>query len=543
VARTTRPRVRPLTLFLLRREVKQPSDALDGPVAEELEEVALRQDLGFEAQLFVRRPPVRHPWWEGFVSEGSEQSLSVQMRTGGAVLFVRAKKHLFVFTFGTGRFALDPSSYERDFGLRVTLNAVDPRSLRSVDMQTVEDIRLLTTRQASRMSGLEVFGLDEVRDMLRGVVGVPQDTNLAAILAGSDRLAFRAPVRFNELASKCGEFLDLYTSTAYREHFGFIDFMRRVTEPDRSDLLNEQLIVALDQRALENIHLAPPELVAWDDFDGFRYQPLDRDGKRADVDITEFVVAFAARYERSPNLEDLRRRQRVVVLSASSGDVIRHWSLYDSIVAELDFGDARYVLSGGDWFEVDKTFVAKTAHDIGAIPVSQLAFPPSPHRQEERAYLIDALPTLAASEGMRFALLDRELVVCAGAPSQMEVCDLLSEVGHFIHVKRRTASATLSHLFAQGTGSATAFINDQSFRHGARAKLPADWDAAALFPDEPPDAHNYAVVYAVIAPGQQPLAEILPFLSQISLINAARALRTMGLPLELAHIEELAAPA
>src|SRR5437870_374092 len=120
--RPERPRVRPLTVFLLRREVGDPVDALDGPVAEELEEIPLREDLGFGAQLFVRRPPVRHPWWEGFLSEGSTQKVTVQMRTGGAVLFVRAKKHLFAFTFGTGRFALDPSSYERDFGLRVTLN-------------------------------------------------------------------------------------------------------------------------------------------------------------------------------------------------------------------------------------------------------------------------------------------------------------------------------------------------------------------------------------------------------------------------------------
>jgi uncharacterized protein (TIGR04141 family) len=227
-----------------------------------------------------------------------------------------------------------------------------------------------------------------------------------------------------------------------------------------------------------------------------------------------------------------------VSLSAASGQVAHHWTAYDTIVAELVIGDERYVLSAGDWFAVDKTFAEQTAGIVNALATSAMTFPPSPKGEAEATYLARAVPLLEQSEDMRFALLDRKLVACAGAPSRIEVCDLLSELGQFIHVKRKTASATLSHLFAQGTTSATTFINDRDFRVAARAKLPAGWDGQGLFPNDQPDVTNYAITYAVVAPGTAPLGQILPFFSQVNLTHAARTLRTMGFALDLAHIEE-----
>lgn len=535
-------RIAALTVFLLHKEITEPEAALGGEPDEELEEVELRDDLPFEARLFVRRPPTRHPWWETFLARGTAARFTIPVRNAGAILFVRAQKHLFAFTFGTGRFSLDTRSYERDFGLRVALNAVDPQSLRSVDMQTIEELTLLRRVQASRRSGLEVFQLDEVRDMLRGVVGEPTDPDVALGVAGSDRLAFRARVRLEDLPAKCAEFLTLYNAKTYKQNFGFIDHMHRVSEPVLLAQLDARMLDLLNKRKLTNVHLAPPEPVEWQDFGGFRYETVDRGGQRSDLDIAEFLDAFTERHEEDLELTDLRRR-RVVLLSSASGEVIKHWSAYDTIVAELEWGTSRYVLSGGDWFEIDKTFAAATTHAISELTVSTIGFPTSPKGEIERTYLERAIPLLTQSEGIAYALLDRELVASAGAPSMIEVCDIFSQLGQFIHVKRRTASATLSHLFTQGTVSAAVFMNDQAFRQAARAKLPAQgWDGPQLFPDDAPDARDYSVVYAVIAPGQAPLATILPFLSQVSLTHAARTLRTMGFELELAHIEETAAP-
>ncbi|TAM66290.1 MAG: hypothetical protein EPN48_17930 [Microbacteriaceae bacterium] len=42
----------------------------------------------------------------------------------------------------------------------------------------------------------------------------------------------------------------------------------------------------------------------------------------------------------------------------------------------------------------------------------------------------------------------------------MEFCDVLSSGGDLVHVKRKSRSSTLSHLFAQGSVSATTLLSD-----------------------------------------------------------------------------------
>ena len=53
-------------------------------------------------------------------------------------MVVRASDHLFAFSFGGGRYLLRDDRLERDFGLRIVLNSVDPESLRSVDVRTLD---------------------------------------------------------------------------------------------------------------------------------------------------------------------------------------------------------------------------------------------------------------------------------------------------------------------------------------------------------------------------------------------------------------------
>src|SRR6185503_11445873 len=138
-----------------------------------------------------------------------------------------------------------------------------------------------------------------------------------------------------------------YSAKDYQRDFGFIDHMRRVAEPDLRADLDTRAVEALNHRALEHLYLAPPDLVRWEEFDGFRYEPLEREGSREDLDAGEFLDLFAAARDRPLDLDDLRRKVRVVAVAASTGDPLHHWSLYDSVVHELELGDQRYVLSAG----------------------------------------------------------------------------------------------------------------------------------------------------------------------------------------------------
>lgn len=65
------------------------------------------------------------------------------------VLLVKASKRLFALTFGSGRHLLEYGAYERNFGLRVALNLVDPDQIRSAQSRTFVDtaLQILEARQ------------------------------------------------------------------------------------------------------------------------------------------------------------------------------------------------------------------------------------------------------------------------------------------------------------------------------------------------------------------------------------------------------------
>lgn len=63
--------------------------------------------------------------------------------------------------------------------------------------------------------------------------------------------------------------------------------------------------------------------------------------------------------------------------------------------------------------------------------------------------------TLAKKSPNHFLLMDRRLISYGGGRSRIEFCDVLTDDGKRIHIKRYSGSATMSHLFNQGLVSAS----------------------------------------------------------------------------------------
>ena len=112
-------------------------------------EQALRNDHELEEQpaepgrLFVGQAPALPPTWFGFIDEFATGSLPrLVNQSCAAVLFLEVvdgrKRRTFALSFGTGHHSLEPDSFERNFGLRVVLNAVARSNLRSVDVATLD---------------------------------------------------------------------------------------------------------------------------------------------------------------------------------------------------------------------------------------------------------------------------------------------------------------------------------------------------------------------------------------------------------------------
>jgi uncharacterized protein (TIGR04141 family) len=121
---------------------------------------------------------------------------------------------------------------------------------------------------------------------------------------------------------------------------------------------------------------------------------------------------------------------------------------------------------------------------------------------------------------------------------------VLASNGELVHVKRKSRSATLSHLFAQGIVSASTLIQDGYFRDQIRAVIEeiatpesrAQW--LSLVPNSvgQVDRSRYAVSYVVIANSSRQRNDWLPFFSKLNLMQSGRQLSNMGFAFHLNRV-------
>ncbi|HUT60594.1 MAG TPA: DUF6119 family protein, partial [Phycisphaerae bacterium] len=151
MAAADRTPVQPLRIFLIKQIYRSDEDILKFGEIEA--SFPLAKALSFSGALHVRRQHDAEPKWVEFVRPHVhvQGALKGLYNAGtAAVLLINAANRKFAVTVGYGRNLLIPESWERDFGLKVVLNTVDPASLRSIDCRNFDELTLQTRKQASR---------------------------------------------------------------------------------------------------------------------------------------------------------------------------------------------------------------------------------------------------------------------------------------------------------------------------------------------------------------------------------------------------------
>jgi uncharacterized protein (TIGR04141 family) len=524
---TSMARKRQLKVLLLKSAISDFRDAVreDSRHTEHV----LRPDLPFEGLFLLKTTSANTPSWTDLIAPALQEPLPrISTLTSGALLLLRVEERMLALTFGYGRSLLRPDAYERDFGLRVVLNTVDPESIRSVDMRTMEDITLLTRRQASRASDFGVFGLDSSQDLLRGVTGIPRDGEFASRIAGAEALTLATEVDVDSLHDKCRQMLRAYASEQYKDRFAFIDYLCLVRDPALLSVLERKLLDDLESNSTDRMHLAPPEPQDWENIEGFTYGNRRNPDVHLDLDVEDALSEMAPRTGFS--IQYLRTKP-VGVRYREAGESDEKYTFFSCLVYEVEVEDRLYVLSGGDWHEIDKDWADQIRTRVSQIPAASVDLPLSSPGEWEAEY------NSRVADEMGWALMDRRIISLAPPHDRVEMCDLLTEDHQLIHVKRKTESATLSHLFAQGAVSAELLFRSEEFREKCRAKASeGDPRWAEFVPLEKPNPVDYEVVYAVIARTRSNWPRSLPFFSQLNLDNTAAALRSLGYRVSLTHV-------
>lgn len=517
--------VKTLSIFLLKEGMRTPVQSLASPV--DLKRAAIQIGQKKIGDLYFRQNPVRSPrWLKFFRGTFREATPRLYNANNAAVLLARSGTRNFALCFGQGRHLLAPGSWEENFGLRVTLNCVDPKRLRSVDRRSFDAYTSHTRTQTSIEGDVTAFGLNVEQDLLRAATGQPLDGALGRRMTGMDSLVVAVQTSPEALPDLLAQYLVQFDNQSYRQAFPWIDHIAEVREPQFRKSLDEEMlgVVVKTGASSPKAWLAVPTLIAWARIDGFTYSASRKAKRFPDLEIRDFLASLDA--PASLTIEKLHQRS-VYAIDVEDGNTLEKWPVYGCMYAEIEKGGATYLLTGGKWYRVERDFVKAVNGDVKRLVTSTAL--PRYKDKSETAYN----KRIAGGSNGDLALLDRRLVRIGG--TTVETCDLYSAHRQFIHVKRYGGSSVLSHLFAQGSVSGNAFAQDREFRRALNDLLPRSHKLTD--PSERPDPSQFEIVYAVVSNSSDPIDRSLPFFSRLNLRNAARQLNGYGFKVSLTKIE------
>jgi uncharacterized protein (TIGR04141 family) len=518
---------------------------------------ALTEQTTTVGRLFTDQSNANRPTWLGFINGFVEgDPLVLENRSCSAILFLNVQvpgstdERTFTLTFGSGHHALRQEAFERNFGLKVTLNAVARQDLKNLDVATPEATTLQKRIQSSRKMDLQGFGIDVERDLLRLAGGIPTDTGFARSLAGRDALTLSAKMTPADLEAKCLRALKLYEATDYKKDYGFIDQIAPVRDQPLVEALDD-LVFAEVQELLaghaSDLHLTLPEIIDPERSHEIGYFGLGfRSGTKpgfGEIAIEDYIAELAKGHpDQLTSMAELKSSHEVRVVIDGQGNKERKRRIYDCFVFETTHDQKTYVLFAGDWYLVEDKFFKSVEQEfnrlLSATPIRATT---TALNEQELIAELDLDPDL----------LNLDKVKCSpfGAlGANLEPCDFLSRSKAFIHLKDGHGSDAISHLWNQGVVSAETFVRDDVFRKSMRKsamKRQAKAGKAgfeALLPDgrSKPVPTDYKVIFGIMRHRYKRTNRMgLPFFSMVSLRVVANRIELMGYGVEVHLIEKV----
>lgn len=473
------------------------------------------------------------PWWAGFF--GIQKQLNQASK--GAIIFLQAGGRWFALCFGHVSHNLKDESYEYDFGLRVTLNCVDPDKLRSTDILEPSGAKRQRT-QLPKAGDLTIFDVDSDSTILKSLTGKVKDEykDLFKNTTGSSNIRISSSVDAAGLVQLCEKLLVLYQDETYKTAFPEIQNISPVRDPTIITQLNGNLITAFQAKD-EALALTVPDMVdfgdgLWGTFAGAREgQVYD------DIFIGRYYDYLAEKKvdQNDVDIETLKRHE--LLLTNDDGSVVRdRHSIFKSLIFDttLNGGAESYHLCEGNWYLIDSDYVARLKNFLD--PLCQDTTLPNFNHANEGAY------NVAAAEKVGRVCLDKKNISIAGQ-KQVEPCDIYEVVGDraVLHcVKISTFSDQLSHLFNQGINAVNLMRSEPAALTNMQTLVGeglADADRQALI--APLAIDKFRVVFGIVThKDKEKKSENLPLFSRISLMRCMKEFKRMGVAAEYSFIPD-----
>lgn len=519
-----------ITLYMFRSGTELSVDVLREGA--KFREVSVRGVQGATWRLFVH--PGREnvaSWVENVRPIVVDDPLAdLKTRSSSGVLLAEVDERLFAVTFGHGYHAPDPKLLQRGFGLRVTANTIAKVS--SADTRGLSSTGRSQKTILPTASELYALGIEPSEEWVRQLGGEVDQKDFATTAAGADSLRLTIKdFSLNDLPDKLRQILERYESTEYTRRFAFIDnFIGLDRKDEVVRELDEQVDTLLRARD-SSIFFAAPDPFEQSNVD---YHIVQYRKQQRIEQLTQAEVFAALDQLKLP--QDIAHRVRISAYDDNGVTVDKQHELYDYIQVEVPRSDGRYVLTAGRWFRVSNDYVEDIHRRVAIIEdrTDVLNLPTWKKKElseDESDHTAEGSYNKIVAKRPECALLDKKNFYIGGPSQKVEICDVLTVQKELICVKIASSSSTLSHLFSQGSVSA-------SLMHIPDYQARVLDHLAELDPDpEFGERGDWTFVYAIATEKDGPLSQNLFFFSQVNLVNHYDLIDGRGYNVALAKIE------
>lgn len=529
-----------LTYYLFNEHVKSfEQQILPKKISQEnnYNELQLRNlELEFESKVFIQRNKTKQPKWITFLENDLEipDKDDIRNTVNSFVVLIKINKnqcsYFFAVTGGFGFTAINRNNLESNFGLKVALNTIDSKELKAFDVRNID----LKTKQKRVLinKGSEVgeFDLNFEQDLVNLVSGKSKDEQVGTSIKGSNSsLSLNSDVTFSKLGEKCNQILDLFLSDDYKENFGFIDNIKLVKDPEIKSILNKKLFEALRSRETHNISLAYPDMIEYEKCSTYKIKKGYKEVVTEEVSLTD-LYSLLEKDNIQFESPDKINKIKITGFDDTDSPVTSPVSLNHFLIFQTENEDDTYIFSLNNWYKIDNDYFNRIEEEIMNITLL-----------EDKDFLTGIYED--ESEGSYnerqnpdyFLSLDKQNFQVRNSKSKIEVCDLLSADHHFVCVNKETRSATLSHLFAQGSVSMQLLRESLEYRQyllsQATKKFPADNFNVNDFPYS-----ECTLVYAISTKKIQDIRSSLPFFSKVNLLHHVNLIKRLGIKVKICKI-------
>ena len=481
------------------------------------------ENLPGGATLYLADKTPRDPWWKSYW--GINRDLRQVLK--GAIVFLPIDDKCVALTFGHTYHNLKNEAYEYDFGLRATLNAIDPDEIRITDILQPEDAKRERI-QSPTGSDLTFFDIKTDESIVKRLTGAVRSEFKPYFqhVTGANNIRISSKVTASEIINLCSKLLEIYERDDFKTAFPNIQNISPIKDPSTILELNARLLEAFREESIDLV-LTIPEIL--DQESGFTIAYSGAYGPRKTHDSV--YIGHYREFLSSRNIDDVEinhLQHHQMNIKDENGTTKERFPVFQCLLFDCEYNSNHYHLCDGIWYRIEQDYIRQLKESLDPYFTEHSVLQECNEKRE------DSYNESVDTANADYVCLDKTNISPEGQTS-VEPCDLYTVnngIANLIHIKISTRSASLSHLFNQGTNSVELLRLNGEARDTLKNLLQPDLRT-------PIDNAKFAVTYGIItAKDKAKKSDALPVFSRISLRRAIQSLTLMAVDCNVVLIKD-----